>query len=88
MRVTRRVLVEVSFPDNFFYAPVFFLFEVGGYAVVYGLKHGGVFLCYGGTYLDGGCACEEKFNGVLPCGYSAAADDWCSYFFVDVVDTS
>jgi len=86
IRVARRVLVAVSLSDNFFYAPKFFLFEVRGYAAVYGLEHRWVACGYGGAYLDGGCACEDEFDGVLPCCDAAAADDGRFHVFADVVD--
>jgi len=86
MRVVRRVLVAVSLSDNFFYTPIVFLFQVGLDASGYGLEHGWVVCGYGGAYLYGGCACEEEFYGVLPCGYSAASYYGRFYLFVDVVD--
>jgi len=84
--VVRRVLVAVSLSDNFLYAPVFLLFQVSLYSVVYGLEHHGVAQGYGGAYLDGGCASEEEFDGVLPCCDATAADYGRFHFFVDVVD--
>jgi hypothetical protein len=88
MRVVRNVLAAVREADNFFYAPKFFLFQVSGYSTVYGLEDRGVFLGYGGADLDGGCAREEEFDGVLPRGYAATADDGRFHLFADVVDAS
>ena len=56
MRVVRKVLAAVRETDKFFYAPKFFLFQVSHGSAVYGFEDRGVFLGYGGAYLDRGCA--------------------------------